>query len=122
MNDESYDAVFKAVDNLTEEVKIFDTENEENFSFEIKTSELLKPELKLLDSKESINFKAVLEQSVICFGQEIQLPKKEVSFFGYIPSKLISKEDIKGLETIRLSYHPTNGSKRITKLIYEDNR
>ncbi len=123
IDDESYDAVFIGVDNLKENIKFYNGVNDEDFSFEIKTSELIKPYLKkLLDSKEPINFNGIEKQSVICFGQEIQLPNKEVQFREYIPRKLITKDDIQGLETIELSFHPTKGSKRIIKLIYGENK
>ena len=65
---------------------------------------------------------AVKDQSVICFGQEIQLPKKEISFFGHVPRRIITKDDIQGLDTIKLSYHPTKGSKRIIKMIYDEKK
>lgn len=122
IDDESYDAVFIGVDNLKENIKFYNGDADEDFSFEIKTSELKKSYLKkLLNSSEPINFNGIKEQSVICFGREIQLPKKEVQFRDYIPRKIVTKDDIKGLETVKLSYHPTKGSKRIVKLIYDGN-
>ena len=43
INDESYNAVFIGVDNLRENIKLYNGVSDEDFSFEIKTSELIKP-------------------------------------------------------------------------------
>ena len=122
-SNESFNAVYNAVDELKEQDKTYDKDSDEKFSFDVKTSELKKPYLKkLIGTKDSINFNAVKDTTVTCFGQEINLPKIEVQFRGYIPRNIVTKKDIEKSDTVRLSYYPTKGSKRTMKLLYDEKK